>query len=172
MSHTQLLDAIIQKKKEKKSPRRIGNALFKTIVEMAYEMKYANRYCEAERSNRFVGMLPTYWNHNVCSVPFEVIRKDYTEAQIGDIVVEIHFRRDKPWGTCCRIAKVVKINRKSLSLADCDQDGQVIQYNPDSDTYWTRKEDRKNYNKVYKDQNNVIDVITGTKHLRYHGWDS
>lgn len=160
----------------KKPLRRIGDAVFKMIVEMAYEMKHANRYCEAERTNRFVG-LPSLWNVNLvvgkAELPFEVETKDYKDAKIGDIIINAHFPRNyKDW-VMTRLAKVVRINKKSISLADCDQDGQLIEYNPDEDCDYPTKEARKDYNKVFPNLRiNYIVVLTGTKHLRYDGWDS
>jgi hypothetical protein len=185
MSHTQLLDAIIQKKKEKKSvvvhkkkptvapKRRMEQSVFKMIVEMAYEMKYANRYCEAERSNRFTEV-PTYWNqkHHKGSLPFEIEYKNYENLRLGDIVITPHFPRNAPNWCHSRIAMVVRLNKKSISLADCDQDGRLIAYNPDEDADYPTKEARKDYNKLFpRFRVNRVPVITGTKHLRYDGWD-
>lgn len=178
MSHTQLLDAIIQKRKPtiaKKTLRRIGDALFKTIVEMAYEMKYANRHCEAERTNRFVA-LPRNWNVKLGrteELPFDTEEKNYTMLRVGDIVVVAHHPRNYQRWVMSRIARVIRINKKSVSLADCDQDGQPIEYNPDEDCDYQTKGHRKDYNKIFPHFIvNHATVITGTKHLRYDGWDS
>jgi hypothetical protein len=179
MSYTQLLNSIIQKQKAKKSQRRIGDAVFKMIVEMAYEMKNANRHCEAERTNRFLGLVPRLQTvFDGTELPFDTEDKKYKDIRKGDIVVVPHWQRETfqtPLGyerwIVSRIAKVVRINKQSISLADCDQDGQLIQYNPDEDCDYQTKEHRKDYNKLYEIRTNIVAVITGTKHLRYDGWD-
>jgi hypothetical protein len=179
MSHTQLLNSIIQKQKAKKSQRRIGDAVFKMIVEMAYEMKNANRHCEAERTNRFIGLIPRLQTvYDGTELPFDTKDIKYDEVRLGDIVVVPHYQRDTfqtPLGyerwVISRIAKVVRLNKKSISLADCDQDGQLIQYNPDEDCDYQTKEHRKDYNKLFPYHTRFVGVITGTKHKRYHGWD-
>lgn len=187
MNHTQLIDAIIQKRKAKK-PRRIGDALFKTIVEMAYEMKYANRHCEAERTNRFTGLVPRWnvkhekWNGEPQNreLPFDVKDKHYDDIRIGDIVCVPHFPRkgksynkltDDLW-VITRIAKVVRLNKKSISLKDCDQDGQLVEYNPKDDMSYQTKEHLRDYNKLTNQFGNDFPVLCGTKHLRYDGWNS
>jgi hypothetical protein len=178
MSYTQLLNSIIQKQKAKKSQRRIGDAVFKMIVEMAYEMKNANRHCEAERTNRFIGLVPRLNIYGGTELPFDTKDIKYKDIRKGDIVVVPHWQREsfqtplgyKRW-IVSRIAKVIRLNQKSISLADCDQDGQLIQYNPDEDCDYQTKEHRKDYNKLYEIRTNIVAVITGTKHLRYHGWD-
>jgi hypothetical protein len=175
MSYAKLLDSIIQKQKDKKtkSPRRMEQKVFKMIVEMAYEMKYANRYCEAVRTNRFVGVPPSWntkWNKE--ELPFEIQEKDYDKLKIGDIVINPHFPRNYDDWVMTRIAKVIRINKVSISLADCDQDGQLIEYNPDEDADYPTKEARKDYNKVFsRFRRTHIPIITGTKHLRYEGWN-
>jgi hypothetical protein len=180
MSYVQLLESIIQKQKVKKVPKRvIGNAIFKMIVEMAYEMKYANRYCEAERTNRFEGV-PTDWNVKLelkGKLPFETEDKYCESVRLGDIVIVPHFPRGYKKWVMSRVAKVIRINQKSISLADCNQDGQLIEYNPDEDCDYPTKQHRKDYNKVFVhymgvDIKNHISIIKGTKHLRYDGWDS
>ena len=175
MSYAKLLDAIILKQKAKKSKpqRRIGDAVFKMIVEMAYEMKYANRHCEAERTNRVPG-LPKRWNSrsNGDDHPFDEETTDYARVRMGDVVVRPHMLRNGNF--YCRLAKAVRINKKSISLADCDQDGQLIQYNPEDDQDFATKEHRKDYNKLYPhfSHHNRVNIIVGTTHLRYEGWDS
>jgi len=180
MSYAKLLDSIIQKQKEKKKPqRRIGDAVFKMIVEMAYEMKYANRHCEAPRTNRFLGLVRRL---NTVSdgteLPFDYEDKKYKELRKGDIVIVPHFQRETfqtPLGyerwLISRTAKVIRINQKSVSLADCDQDGRLIDYNPDEDCDYPTKEARKDYNKLYEVRTRLVAVVSGTKHLRYDGWD-
>jgi hypothetical protein len=182
MSYAKLLDAIILKQKAKKSKpqRRMEQSVFKMIVEMAYEMNYANRYCKAERTNRFLGLVHRL--HKVSDgteLPFDTEDKKYKDVIKGDIVVVPHFQRESfqtPLGyerwIVSRIAKVIRINQKSISLADCDQDGQLIQYNPDEDCDFQTKEHRKDYNKLFQVRDRCVAVITGTKHLRYEGWDS
>jgi hypothetical protein len=173
MSYAKLLDAIILKQKAKKPQRRIGDAVFKMIVEMAYEMKYANRHCEAERTNRFEAVPPNWNITYMGQLPFETVEKTYENLRLGDIVVTPHFPRDHKVWVVSRIAKVIRINQKSISLADCDQDGRMLQYNPDDDADYPTKEARKDYNKLYpRFARNHIPVITGTKHLRYDGWDA
>lgn len=165
--------SIVKRKPEIGYKRSIGDAVFKMIVEMAYEMKYANRYCEAERTNRFKAVPPCWHNNNITNLPFEIETKDYNEVKIGDIVITIHFPRTSPHWYQSRIAKVIRINKKSLSLADCDQDGQLVEYNPDDDCDFPTKEARKDYNKVFpRFRQNNIPIIVGTKHLRYDGWDT
>lgn len=174
MSHTQLIDAIIQKRKEKKSQRRMEQSVFKMIVEMAYEMKYANRHCEAERTNRFEAV-PTNWNVRLelkGELPFDTETKKYNQLRLGDIVVTAHFPRNYNKWVVSRIAKVIRINKKSISLADCDQDGRLIAYNPDGDADYPTKEARKDYNKIFDRLRMNHPIIVGTKHLRYDGWDS
>jgi hypothetical protein len=153
--------------------RRIGDAVFKMIVEMAYEMKYANRYCEAGRTNRFEAVPPN-WNVRLelrGELPFETEEKDYEKIRLGEIVVLPHFPRNYEKWVMSRIAKVVRINKKSISLADCDQDGQLIQYNPDK--YCDFETKAYDYNKIFpRLANTTVTVIKGTKHLRYYGWDS
>lgn len=177
MSYAKLLDSIILKQKAKKTKpqRRIGDAVFKMIVEMAYEMKNANRYCEAERSNLFIGKSPTNWiahpgNHNL--LPFDSKDVKYNKVQLGDILVLPFWIRDYSMGI--RLAKVIRINKKSLTTKDCDQDGQLVEYNPEDDHDFATKEHRKDYNKLYPHLGNrqTETIITGTKHLRYEGWDS
>ena len=174
MSYAKLLDAIILKQKAKKTKpqRRMEQSVFKMIVEMAYEMNYANRYCKAERTNRFVG-LPPHWNvEKVGELPFETEEKKYENIRLGDIVIVPHFPRGYSNWVMSRIAKVIRINKKSISLTDCDQDGQLIEYNPDEDCDYNTKEHRKDYNKLFQIGDRCVAVITGTKHLRYEGWDS
>ena len=157
-----------------KPPRRMEQKVFKMIVEMAYEMKYANRHCEAERTNRFEAVPPN-WNVKgelMGELPFDTEVKDYDKIRLGDIVIVPHFPRGYYKWVMTRIAKVIRLNKKSISLADCDQDGQLIEYNPDEDCDYNTKEHRKDYNKVFPHfRQNRIPVITGTKHLRYDGWD-
>jgi hypothetical protein len=175
MSYAKLLDSIIQKQKEKKSkpPRRMEQKVFKMIVEMAYEMKYANRHCEAQRTNRFEAVPPN-WNVKlelVGELPFNTEVKKYNEIRLGDIVIVPHFPRNYKRWVMTRIAKVIRINKKSISLADCDQEGQLIEYNPDEDCLFPTKEARKDYNKLFDRIRMNHPIITGTKHLRYDGWD-
>ena len=176
MPYYELIESIIKKKVEKKpyKGRHIGDAVFKMIVEMAYEMKYANRHCEAERTNKFHGAFRKF-SALKTELPFDTGYKKYNELCIGDIVVIQHVPFTFPYATNIRIAKVIRINKVSVSLANCNQDGQLIQYNPEEDTYFDTKVSRKNYNKIFTRNLggpvNVI-IITGTKHLRYHGWDS
>jgi hypothetical protein len=174
MAYVQLLESVIQKQNAKKVPkRRIGNEVFKMIVEMAYEMKYANRYCEAERTNRFIGTPPNWNVREKREIPFEVEDKGYNQIRLGDIVVVPHFPRGYKKWVMTRIAKVIRINKKSISLADCDQDGQLIDYNPDEDCDYPTKEHRKDYNKLFPWLGTQhTPIIKGTKHLRYEGWDS
>ena len=174
MSHTQLIDAIIQKRKEKK-PRRIGDALFKTIVEMAYEMKYANRHCEAERTNVFYNDPPVWFTHrkeqNHTPPPFDTKEVVYKNLRLGDIVVHSVYTRKNE--TIIRLAKVTRINQKSISTKDCDQDGQLVEYNPEDNEYYPTKEHRKDYNKIFPYfGRHGTTIITGTKHLRYDGWNA
>jgi hypothetical protein len=175
MSYAKLLDAIILKQKAKKSKpqRRMEQSVFKMIVEMAYEMKYANRHCEAERTNRFKG-IPPNWNALIedGELPFDTETKKYNQIRLGDIVIVPHFPRGYYKWVMTRIAKVIRINKKSISLADCDQDGQLIEYNPDEDCDFQTKEHRKDYNKLFPRLPTNHPIIVGTKHLRYEGWDS
>jgi hypothetical protein len=145
--------------------------VFKMIVEMAYEMKYANRHCEAERTNRFAGVPPNWNVEKDGELPFDTETKEYNQIRLGDIVIVPHFPRGYYKWVMTRIAKVIRINKKSISLADCDQDGQLIEYSPDEDCDYNTKESRKDYNKLFDRLRLRHPIITGTKHLRYDGWD-
>jgi hypothetical protein len=164
--------SVVKRKPKVGGKRRIGDAVFKMIVEMAYEMKYANRYCEAERTNRFAVVPPCWLNDNVNKLPFQVETKDYEELKIGDIVINLHRQRNAHWYQS-RLAKVIRINKKSVSMADCDQEGRLVEYNPDDDCDFPTKEARKDYNKLFPHfRKNPTPIIVGTKHLRYDGWDT
>jgi hypothetical protein len=145
--------------------------VFQMIVEMAYEMKYANRYCEARRTNLFDALLPSCIVKKKEELPFETEYKDYDKLKKGDIVVIMEWEVNS-YNLLSRISKVIRINKKSISLADCDQDGQMIEYNPDEYCHYPTKEARKNYNKLFEHLRMNYPIITGTKHLRYDGWDA
>ena len=149
--------------------RRIGDDVFKIIVQMAYEMNYANRYCKAERTNRFKGLV---YREDQGELPFDIEQKKYDTIRKGDILVLTTFVNYDDFDKITRLAKVVRINSKSFSLEDCDQDGQLVEYNPEEDIKFSTKECRKNFNKLFfKEYPLPIFIITGTKHMRYEGWN-
>jgi hypothetical protein len=158
----------------RKPLRRIGDAVFKMIVEMAYEMKYANRHCEAERTNLFHNFPPIWFTHhkeqNHDPPPFDTKEVVYKNLRLGDIVVHNVYTLQND--TIIRLAKVTRINQKSISTKDCDQDGQLVEYNPEDNEYYPTKEHRKDYNKVFPYVGRIMTILTGTKHLRYDGWNA
>jgi hypothetical protein len=191
MAWNAMIASIIKKKAESNSMvsykgRHIGDEVFNTIVEMAYEMYYADRFRRAKRSNVFeMSKIDLYQflrpQHPIhleqlqsatTIVPFDaILRRDYGDIKLGDVMIKSRFLPDTPNAVMC-LGKVVRINKKqggkvsSFSLEWCDQDGRPMPLDYDLLKFNTKGE-RDTFHKVeIWSKYCTHDIITGTTHKK------
>jgi hypothetical protein len=185
------VSTIKKMRKPKVAPKkviRMGQGVFKEIVKMCYEMKYANRFREAPRMNIYRFNYPDIFHYktvmhyavNDSYLPFDIIQDvKYDKIKIGDIIVHlgIDFKNKmnkRLLDYIVRLSKVVRINMtknnkiSSFSTINCDQDGAELQYNPEEDFDFETQEHRKDFNKQYIHKlNKWFVIISGTKHIPF-----